>query len=268
MLPSSKVVKDTARISLKGRWAPSIAVVSIFICAFLFLTILLSFIFSFLQNATLSGTFLSLFTAIISWLIMVPLAMGGVRWFWFSAIDKEIAVSEVFYYYSSPQLLARSVYFVAQFFLRTVFYAIFCFLPLSIMEVLQDSSFYEALELESGMPMILPVLWPLEYLFLIAGVVLLLFATAKYSLAPVAFVMAEEIPVSDTFSISVSVLKGNASYCVGMMFSFIGWIILSFSGVALIYTAPFILMSYCTFARFSISNHRITCAKMGIKSVI
>ena len=117
MLPSSKVIKNTARKQLKNNWTQAIIAASV-----LLLVVILAAVWGSMVLALLSGIrmvnglfssaawFLATaFGATISLSIIIPLMQGVVRWFWFLGLEKELPLSEAFYYFSEWSLFSKSL---------------------------------------------------------------------------------------------------------------------------------------------------------------
>ena len=260
MLPISRIVKCNARTALKNKWPQSIAVCLILIGAIAFCTVFTETVITLFSDNVQSPIFkvMKIVATLLCIAIIVGLAEGCIRWFWFLMLGKEIGISEVFYYYSSLSLFLKPIILYAHLIVRTAFLGVICFLPFIVMTVLQDERFYGFIGKHP--PIILPVLWPLYYLFLILGAVLFILVIMKYSLSPAILVINEDIYPVDAISISVTLSSGNRCSWFGLFFSFVGWVIISAFGVTLLYTLPFFLMSYTTFARFTVSNYRLECS--------
>ncbi len=266
MLPSPKVVKCNARAALKNKWPQSIAVSFIVLAAFIFNNFFLGVLQAqgSAKNLILMGVLL-ICTAFFV-VLTIPLFFGAIRWFWFLAIEKELPVAEIFYYYSDFRLFVRTLGLYVRLLLRTVFFGFCCFIPLIVLLVLQNQAFYDLTGLKA--PMVMPILWPLEYVFFLIGMFLTIVIMMKYSLSPIIAVMNDDIPLSSVIKNSARLVGNERAEVLSFICSFIGWFLLGLLGIPLFYTLPFIIMSYSVFSKFIFFAHRKNAAALGEKPLI
>ncbi len=265
MLPSSKVIKNTARKQLKNNWTQAIIAVSV-----LLLAVILAAVWGSMALALLSGIkmvnglfssaawFLATaFGTTISLSIIIPLMQGVVRWFWFLGLEKELPLSEAFYYFSEWSLFSKSLILGLRFLGRVILTFFICSLP--------AAAVFSAAESEDANALLLRVL---AILLLLLGSLITVRAALSYCLAPIALVINEELQPHDAIEISKSIVSANKGACFFVALSFLGYGLISILGITLIYTLPFVFVSYSVFVRFLITGHRFEAARYGIKPLI
>lgn len=267
MLPSTKVIKDTARKQMKNNWVQVIIVTAVLLLAIILTTVWGSMILALLSgirmvNGPLASAVWFLATALstaLSLCMVMPLVQGVVRWFWFLGLDKELPLSEAFYYFSEWSLFLKSLILGLRFLGSMVIASFVCYLPTVAAMTLTKA---ENASINVTLLKVLAIL-----LFLLGSVIIIKVALC-YSLAPIAIIINPELQPHDAIDISKKIVSANRGACLFTVLSFIGYLLLSIFGVTLIYTLPFMLTSYSVFARFLITGHRFESARYGVKQLI
>lgn len=254
---TSKIIKETAKKQLKCNWSVAIIVALVLVLTFSLAICLPSLIMLVLENfATSKGVVSNVITtacycvaAGLALIMVFPIMQGVVRWYWFLGLDKEQPVSEVFYYFSAYKLWLKAFTLGCRMAGNTLFAAVIVSLPLGF-----AFGFLKGTTAESLIPV------------LEAAVILMvaLFMFVRYSVAPVAIILNENVTSEQAMAVSKQVISGNTGKCFIMVLSFVGWILLSFLGIPLVYTLPFMFTSYVIFVRFVIINHRSKAAKSNL----
>ncbi len=267
MKPSSRIIKETARTQLKNHWVQAIFVTLVLLAVVLFVQIFSSAFFYLFKRVVYSGTSLSavgivlvVVCSLFSLCLVIPVFQGTVRWFWFLGIDKVLPIQDIFYYYSEVRLFVKALAVNLQLAARVVITVILCCSPATI-------GLRAAEALEKEFKYIAKLVSGFSFFLLLAGVLLALKLVSKYLIIPALLAAKEELDINDITTISKIITFGKNGY-MPLVASFIGWIILSFLGVTLLYTVPYFLAAYVVFARFTITNHRFEAARHGINPLV
>jgi len=266
VIPSAKVIKNTARSQLRKHWVAAMIVAVLFLISLFFFFMLFGFMSGFFASGKGVDVFLIVFVALYGFCLLCtlfPLFQGVLRWYWFLGLDKKLPVSEIFYFFSDRGLHLRSTLLGTALLCRTVITALVCiapalllrFLPELMQKILPELEFSEA------------TLNTLSYNLMIGGLVLALILLMKYFTAPAILVINAELNPDDVLRISreLSLSKGSLFVFIA---SFIPWILLSFLGITLAYTLPYFFMSYAVAVRFAVTNHRYDAARWGAPPLI
>ena len=198
---------------------------------------------------------------ILTFATLVPLFHGILRWFWYLGIDKKLPVGEVFYIFSDLKVYAKSLYFYLLLIGKSVMLFVVSLLPAAALRILPEL-LGERLPDGYG-----TLIYFASNLLLVVGIVVAILLSLKYFLAPVIFLINEELAPEDAIVISAD-MKLSKSSCVGFYMSFLGWAVLSLLGLPLLYTLPYYLMSYVVAVRFAVTNHRYDMARWGLPPLI
>ena len=106
------------------------------------------------------------------------------------------------------------------------------------------------------------------YVFTALSTLLLVKIAVRYSLAPVIAVINEDIDARSAIALSATIARRYKNAYFNVLVSFIGWIVLSVLGVTMLYTLPFLFVSYTVFCRFAINSYRTDCCVRGEKPLI
>ncbi len=267
MLPSSQIIKKTAKNQLKSSWVASMVVAVILMLTVYFAAIFLSLMYSLLVTGykahAIVGIIVSVCYTVVVFFTVFPLLQGALRWFWFLGLEKQLSVGEIFYYYSDSRLFLKSIFFYIVFFLRCIVTVILCALPSGVIRFLPElaTEFFPKIESYNAL------LQRVSDILLVLGLAAALVVLMKYFTAPMLISINEDFAPEEALSVSKQLGVSRKS---GLVFiaSFIGWILLSFLGITLIYTIPYFIMSYAVAVRFAITNHRYEMSKWGAPPLV
>lgn len=253
MLPGNDAVKHTARTSLRGRWPQAIAVG--IICFMVFLSgVYLTQIFRLLLQTVVGNWAFVLFFAVWFVVLLCPLYLGAIRWFWRTTGGAETEVGSVFYYFSDCKRYWRSLklnLFLAG---KTLLYGLLLLLPASVTHYLSGPTFYN--RFGASIPYWVSALKVLSFVLLAVGVLALCVILFRYYLAPLFLVANEEMLPMEAMLLSTMVAKQSLGSFVGLLFGFAGWVFLTLlCGVPLLYALPFFLAAYCVHCRYCIFHY-------------
>ena len=251
-IPGGAAVKSTVKASLADKYISAVIVAMSVVFAALFLYVMMSAIaIVFGENLLLIGTFALLFTIFI----INPLFLGAVRWFWRITDSSNDGPEAVFYYFSSFFRYARSIKFVLYISFKLCGIFFICLLPYLIVYLLSNSWIYQFLG--TDIPLWAAGLVMVQSFLRIAGIVLALAFSSKYYLVCSVVVMDDDILILEAAHISVMVSRHSTSALLGLTASLFFWILVSFTLLPLIYTAPLILGCYAVHCRYALVNYNM-----------
>lgn len=262
VLINAKVIKSTVKTTLKGKWSEAVFA-SLQLLAVVFVIIMLdTFVLSVFNGYLISQSASSigkmvffLLLVVSSLLLLAPVFLGAVRWFWAFIIDKPRKISEIFYYYSSIKLLLKSVMLFIHTSAKVIVTAIFSFLPAACIYVIGKGEVLTRFGVESGDKTISAL--PLIAVFFIVGVLVFLKVSLRYSLSFVITVVNEKISPYEALILSRKITAKCRFSMVILFFEYLLWIAVSIFGITLLYTLPLLACSYVVTARILITNYCI-----------
>ncbi len=259
MIPTSSVIKRASKATLKGRWAASIIVSSILIAVF-FLCSYSAAICSFFAAEFL----VEIFSLILEILILFPIALGVLRYFWRMLYDNEDNPIAVFYYFSDKRLYLRSLSLIFSLAFKALIYGLLLNIPFFIVKALSHSVLYEFIGL--SMPVWSANLTNVCVILRIISGIALIFVMLKFYLAPMLFVADENMEAAEAVHMSSIISKKSSVDFIYLGFSFIGWLILSVLILPLFFTLPYIAFSYLIHSRFVISEYNSHIEQLAYNS--
>lgn len=248
MTAGSHVVKLTAKTALKNNWLKCIFASLTPIFCFFVLVNSASYV-SYISNDAAAYVLL----AVMLIFILMPLLLGTVRFFWrmiFGAEDRQAAL---FYYFSDRQKYKRAVHMAAALVLRGIGFGIILFFPALILDIFSGVKFYDLINMP--IPIWTGNLYYISAFLKAAAAVLLFFIMSKYYLAPFLIVADENMEVAEAIHMSGTVAKNTILDYISLIFSFFGWILISFFIFPLVFTMPYFMTSLCVHVRFAVADY-------------
>lgn len=239
----TKAVKSTAVASLKGNWAwaiiSALAPVGVFI-----ISVIIEGAFSVITSGS-TAVF-----ALMVLLVVFPVLLGSVRIFWKIANSEKQYISDLFYYFSNKNEYKRAVKFAVAAIIPLSLTFSICLMPSALLTALSN---FETLRL--SVPVIAMFLGYLSQLFAVAGIIYFLFVVFNYYTAVFLFTVNSEMTAVECIKKSRELAKFTKGIYVPHVFSYIGWIFLSVFVLPLVFTMPYMLMSYVVDCRFCVSYY-------------
>jgi len=245
---SSTAVKITAKTSLKGKWIPAIAVCCIFIFSFMIISNSISIL-----SLVTGGLIAELVLLSIYILILGPLALGVIRFFWrmlFDACDKPLSL---FYYFSHKHIYKRSLGLILTLAFKMILWSFFLKIPVFVTEFLANEGIYEFFEMP--IPIWTANLGGIKIFLEVITSVLIGFIMLKYYLAPMLFVADDNIEPAEALLMSKTISKKTTIDFIYFLASFLGWFLLSLTMVPIIFIFPYFVTSYLVHSRFAVAEY-------------
>ena len=248
MLAGNKAVKATAKSYLKGRFIDVLVVSLITIFTYFILNLLSS-----IMVTVIGEIFGNIFFIAIALFIFIPLFFGFLRYVWrllFDCVDNPISV---FYYFSKRKNYFKIFKFILFYIFKMFCYGIFLFFPAFAVWFISQSFLYELIG--TSIPM-----WTANlngvFIFLKSfGNILLFILMIKYYLAPFLIVVDDNMDIIEAMHNSKIIARKTGTDFIFLIFSLIGWILLSLFVIPIIYTLPYLATIYLVHCRFCIADY-------------
>lgn len=255
MHPDSRVVKQSARQMLRGRFAPAIAVCAIGFAAALMSSLSADIVELVGQYALLSFGSREILLAVLvsavllfAYLGFVPLFVGILRWFWLLSFGETPAVSEVFYYYETRSRYGSCLSLITRLFLRAVGIGIPAFLPFGyfyyVIATFNNANSF--LVLRDGYRF---GLYAVCLVTALLGLLIEAIFMSRYFLAPILFFGNESLGVSAVIRLSHQLVKGYRTYFFYFLLTFAGWFLLCLFVVPILFALPYFTAGFILFSR-------------------
>lgn len=248
---TTKAVKSTALITLKGNWAVSCskAMVPVFATIIILLScVLLSLPFG---DILAYMIFALLFTFIVA-----PLWLGTVRTYWKSANGEMEGVSGCFYYFSGKKEYMRALKYNLKVLLHWLKVAVILLVPAILVNVFTNSETYELFGV--SIPLFVMNLRYLDKVFHIAALILAVAHLISLYLPAFLFVSIEDMSPNECFKRGTEIGGYTKSRFFTHLLGFGGWIILSATLIPLLFTMPYLLMSYVVECRYNVAFYNLS----------
>ncbi len=241
MLPNSSALKANAKKRLSGKWPICIAATMIL----LFFTFFLLMMFSLMGQFFTGGIpliILCLSVIFIGVLLGFPLTLGVLRLFRYIYEGTDTSLYTVFYYFASPSRLIKTFRLFMLLISKIALVALLLFLPAIITDLLASGKlpFFA----DSGMPIWFSNLWVFSAFLRGIAAVVFFMAVIRHYPAIYIFIINDDLDCFEIMHLSTKVSKRSTGAFIGLVFSFIGYLVISVFIVPLIFTLPIFIMSY------------------------
>lgn len=265
MLPTSKSVKQTAKELLKGRWPQLIGVTCIAASGYIVVLLAEQLLRMALGGGQTLGQAVGshnlgglspavllaeLTAALLLLFLWQPLYLGVQRWFWRLSGGADDTVGGVFHYFGSGRLYGRAVRFQLSLLLRILLTALVAFAPAILTYVLTLPGFYAAIGVRA--PVVIADLWSLPSGLAALGLIAFIPWALRYFLAAYLFINDPELSPWQAVSLSARVTRGSRAAYLGLLLSFIGWLLLCLLALPVLFVLPYMTAAGAVFARYAI----------------
>jgi hypothetical protein len=158
----------------------------------------------------------------------------------------------IFHYFSEKKLYFKSLALIVSLLVRIIISFIVACIPVFIAELISSSWLYSVLDV--SIPIWTVNLTDIINILKVIAVASTLVSSFKYYLAPMLFVADEDIAVAEAIHLSTVIEKRTLLDFVFFVFSFMGWIVLSFLVIPLIYTIPYFIISYLIYCASAVDG--------------
>ena len=249
MFPSSKAVKTTALSLLRGNWvtAAAVALIPVF---FVMINVVAASLTITVLSSIAAEIILTVMLVAVLLLAGIPLLLGVIKYYWNLSYCDNNDIRVVFCYFSSLKMYWRAVKTLAFVLVRIFLIGIICLLPSAFIDFVANGGLNDLLQ--NGIPLWFTNLWIIAIFLRGIGIAAIIFFTFKYYLVPFILVVNDNIITDEIIVISKIASKKSSVGFAGLLFGLLGWILLSFFAVPLIFTLPYMIMCYIVHSRFAI----------------
>lgn len=249
MFPSSKAVKTTALQLLKGNWvtAAAAAMIPVF---FVLLSLSAAGSLSTVLSNTAANVVISLLTLAVLFLVGIPIFLGTLKYYWNFAYCENADIKTVFSYFSSFNMYSRAIKTMAFVLIRAFGVSVICLLPSGIIDFIANGGMNDIMK--NGIPLWFTNLWIIALFLRGIGIAVILFYSFKYYLVPFLLVINDQNTVEQIITASKMASKKSSIGFAGLIFGLLGWTLISFFVVPLVFTLPYIIMCYTVHSRFAV----------------
>lgn len=248
MFVGTNAVKATAKTALRGNWTRIIAAC----CVWIFTALVC------VNVAAMISFFAGTVISVASFLIMVlflllPIFLGLLRFIWRILFSMEDSPLYVFYWFSSKDLYKKAIKFIMFFVVRIAFWSILLTVPVLVLQSLSNGYIFKLFDIA------LPV-WTANLKMAIiimqnVAVVSVFLIMLKFYMAPVLFIADDNIDANEAMHMSTVISKKTAVEFIYLIFSFLGWILISILVMPLIFTLPYFVATYAVHVRFAVAEY-------------
>ncbi len=241
----SKAVKSTALTTLKQKWPFAIAVTFVPV-----IIILLNYLLVNLLLITV-GVFAHIISALVAFFVISPLFLGSIRAFWRLVNNADEDFYSVFYYFENFKQYFSAIKFLFCYFLHLLKKTITVLILPVLFYVVSNGHVFEVFDL--SVPLFVYHFRILaQVLFVVAGAFCIYKVLCVY-LAPFLFVSCEDLTPKQCVTKAVGIAAYTKSMFFGCVWGYFLWIALSVFVIPLIFTGPFLMISYVISCRYSIA---------------
>jgi hypothetical protein len=184
------------------------------------------------------------------------LFLGTIRSYWRGANGQIDGVSGCFYYFSSKKERKRAFKFNLILLLHWLKVALLLLLPAIIVHIATGSEIYEFFGI--SIPLFLMNLRYLDNVFYIIALVLATAHLISLHLPAFLFVSCEDKTPRECFSRGIDIGRYTKSRFFTHLLGFSGWILLSLTLIPLLFTMPYLLMSYVVESRYNVAFYNLS----------
>ena len=191
--------------------------------------------------------------AVLNLILLAPIILGVIRYFWRMLCGVSDNPVSVFYYFSSKEKYIKSLNLTVKLLIKFAVFLLIFNIPYLAVEVISDVGVYEAFNLQ--VPLWTANLSNISVFLNSIGTVATLWAMLKYYLAPMLVVADEDMEVNEAIHMSVVISKNTIIDFIFLIFGVLGWILISFFLLPLIFLIPYFIMVYLSFCSFAVGDY-------------
>lgn len=265
------LLKENAKRALSGQWSPAIAIVlliagvgllfSLFemVCTIAldlpgFMDILNTPEVYFDDVMGRSGMVfgLSTLTLLLSYVILTPLKLGELGWYYEAGKHQQEGIASIFEYFGSVKLYLRSVLLNLAIGLRVALVGLLLLLPATL--CFATGAYLWQNGSDPFEKMLILGIFLGGVVLMAVGLLFSLIYQKRYFVAPYLVVSHLEITIGKALKTSVAATKGRQCSLVLFDLSFIGWYLLSLLVLPLLFVRPYLGVARGLYARYLIER--------------
>jgi uncharacterized membrane protein len=216
-----------------------------------------------LINADINAVIVQIVFSALAFLILSPLLLGMLEWYWNLTGGKKTGVGDIFAWYGSGKLYGKSLLLGINIGIRTLLWGILtCGVPAVLIAAASyynnginfEQSNLSAIEVQKLL--IAGILFMLGGLLMLGGILLLIFITSKYITAMFLIVEDNSRKVSEVIKDSIKYTRKFRWEITKFILSYTGWFITCIFLVPSLYVVPYFCSSLSVFEKHIIYSQR------------
>lgn len=250
-------VKNTAKQSLKGGWIQAVVVCLIFMCVYIieiFFKKLLMTVFKgdyvwfpfkytdIVYTDSLANIIITFIMIGFSFFITLPLFLGVFKWFSKMAEKEKQSVLNMFYFFSSFTRYKNAVKLWLGLFVRFALFSFLSMIPFIAISILMNPMLYRIFGI--SMPEILSYFWSINLAVFIIGGVLTFLLMMRYFPVFTLVCNNDNILINQAIKNSKKISKGYRSVVIYFILSFVGWGVLCWLIIPVLFVLPYFMVSF------------------------
>lgn len=179
--------------------------------------------------------------ALLMWGATVPLRLGAARWYYRASLGEEASVEELFAFYNVKGW-KRALGLEISLFLRLFGWCLLFLLPGALLLAISA--------IPGQAPNTAAILSAVGFLCILGAMVAIVWKALGYFAARIAVVKWEEAGVNECIRVSMLAMKGRKASAFVLVLSFLGWALLTFFVLPILFVQPYFEMSRTTCAKW------------------
>ncbi len=255
-MPNSSTIKNTAKKIFKDNLLASITV-----CLIFSLSNLVLFFMTNILSGIINVYFGVLLNFVFDIFMMFPLLLGVVRYFCLVNNNCVGNPVSVFYYFSDKKTYIKCLGFIIKLTVRLLSSAVILAIPYLLLTAFSSPEIYD--KIGTATPIWTPILSVIGDFALAIGFIVFVLVNLKYYLSPYIFVCNSETDCLKTLNISCVISRRTKVDFLYLVCSMIGYILLSFLFVPVIFTFPILVGVYTVHSRCAVEQYNETLENMN-----
>lgn len=183
-----------------------------------------------------------IFSLILTLLILAPIFFGFLRYFWRLVCGVTENPIMIFYNLSSFKNYKKVLKISFSLFIRILVYYIILTIPALFIDFLASGDFFEFFKIP--IPLWAANLTNVSLFLRFIAVTVTAFISLKYHIAPMLVVVNEDMDIDEAIHMSKVISKTTTIDFLFLIFSLLGWFVLSLFVFPLIFTIPYFVIIY------------------------
>lgn len=251
MLPSVGKIKSMAREVLSKNFFVGIMATLPFVFSLTVLLLVVEVLYT-VTNTAIAA----IFDIAMICLLVLPLALGTFRFFsrWLEGVCDY--PTTVFFYFSNIAVYRKSLNFILRLIIRLLISYFLLSLPAIIVGGLASADVYEFFGF--AIPLWTPLLSTISNLLFVLSFIVFIFVNIKYYLSPYLFIIDDETTPANAMKMSMIISRRTQIDFIYLFFGMIVYVVLSLLFLPLIFTMPFLIMTYLVHSKYAVIEYNNT----------
>ena len=248
MTVANSTIKKTAKDSLKNNKVKAFIVGIILLFVFLINSNICSCVYEIFGEKVANIALI-----VLNILLLAPVVLGGVRYYWRMLCGVCEDPISVFYYFSSMENYKKAMTVILKLGIKFLIYLFLYNIPYIVVSVILNAEFYEFLNIP--IPLWTANLSNIAMFLKSIGIVATIVSMLKYYLTPMLIVVDEHMDVSEALHMSAVISKSTTLDFIFLVFNMLGWILLSLLFIPLIFTLGYFITVYLSHCSYAVNDY-------------